>query len=161
MFFLRADLIHFFASGAFFSLFSLTGFSTLYLASVSLSPGSKPILTAILRQEASPAESVPSGITIKVSTVETNTPNSSEIAIPWKIGSDKITLEPPTRAKAVIRIGRVREEQELMTASKNGVPLAYSCTVKSTSRIELRTIIPAKAIQPIIEVAVNSAPNIQ
>jgi hypothetical protein len=41
------------------------------------------------------------------------------------------------------------------------VPLAYSCTVKSTNKIELRTIIPARAIQPIIEVAVNSAPNSQ
>ena len=35
------------------------------------------------------------------------------------------------------------------------MPLAYSCTVKSTKRIEFLTIIPASAIQPIIEVAVS------
>jgi hypothetical protein len=34
-----------------------------------------PILIAIFRQDASPADSVPNGITIKVSTVETSTPN--------------------------------------------------------------------------------------
>ncbi|SMN02350.1 hypothetical protein SPONN_879 [uncultured Candidatus Thioglobus sp.] len=100
---------------------------------------------------------MPSGITINVKTVDTKTPNNNEIAIPWNIGSDKITLDPPTKANAVIIIGRVLDAQELITASKNGTPLAYSCTVKSTSKIELRTIIPAKAIQPIIEVAVNSA----
>ena len=33
--------------------------------------------------------------------------------------------------------------------------------MKSTSRIELRTMMPASAMKPIIEVAVNGAPNIQ
>ena len=33
--------------------------------------------------------------------------------------------------------------------------------MKSTSRIELRTIMPASAMNPIIEVAVNGAPNSQ
>ena len=33
--------------------------------------------------------------------------------------------------------------------------------MKSTSRIELRTIMPASAMKPIIDVAVNGAPNSQ
>ena len=33
--------------------------------------------------------------------------------------------------------------------------------MKSTSRIELRTMMPASAMKPIIEVAVNGAPNSQ
>jgi hypothetical protein len=51
----------------------------------------------------------------------------------WQFGNFMITLEPPTNAKAVIIIGRVLDAQEFITASKNGTPLAYSCTVKSTS----------------------------
>ena len=47
-------------------------------------------------------------MTSKVSTVETNTPNINEIAMPWKIGSVRMTLAPPIRANAVIMIGRVR-----------------------------------------------------
>ncbi|SEH76720.1 hypothetical protein BAZSYMB_SCAFFOLD00015_0 [Bathymodiolus azoricus thioautotrophic gill symbiont] len=147
---LALSLLHFDAS-----------FSMLYFASELVSSDNKPILIAIPRKDASPADSAPNGITIRVNTVDTNTPNNSEIAMPWKIGSDKITLEPPTSAKAVIIIGRVLDAQEFTTASKNGTPLAYSCTVKSTNKIELRTIMPAKAIQPIIEVAVNSAPSNQ
>ena len=55
-------------------------------------------------------------------------------------------------------IGRVRVLHARMTASVTGTPRWTSCTEKSTSSIELRTMMPASAIQPIIEVAVNSAP---
>jgi hypothetical protein len=50
-------------------------------------------------------------MTIKVSKVDTTTPNMSEIAMPWKIGSVMITLEPATKARAVITMGRVRARQ--------------------------------------------------
>ena len=80
------------------------------------------------------------------------------MAIPWKIGSVMMTLDPATSASAVIRIGRVRILHERIMASATGTPFWISCTAKSTSRIELRTMMPASAIQPIIEVAVNSPP---
>ena len=99
----------------------------------------------------------PSGMTSRVSRVDTVPPNISEMAMPWKIGSNRITLEPSSRAKAVMRIGRVRALQARMTASRTGAPACTSCLAKSTSRMELRTMIPARAMKPIIEVAVNSA----
>jgi predicted metalloprotease with PDZ domain len=46
-----------------------------------------------------------------------------------------------------------------MTASANGTPRAVSRSMKSTSRMELRTMIPASAIMPIMLVAVNCACN--
>ena len=90
--------------------------------------------------------------------VETSTPEASEIAMPWKIGSNRITKEPATNASAVIRIGRVRVLHAQITASTTVAPSCSLCTEKSTNRIELRTMMPARAIQPIIEVAVNSPP---
>jgi len=65
----------------------------------------------------------PSGMTTRVRMVETSTPDASEIAIPWKIGSVKMTLDPATRARAVIRIGRVRVLQERIIASATGTPI--------------------------------------
>ncbi len=138
-------------------MLKLSGLSTLYFSSSSSSLVINPMLMATFLNEFSPADRAPIGITIKVKTVDIRTPNSNDIAIPWNIGSDRMTLEPATKASAVIKIGRVLELHERTTASKNGIPFAYSCTVKSTNKIEFLTIIPAKAIQPIIEVAVNSA----
>ena len=103
----------------------------------------------------------PSGITTRVNTVETSTPKAREIAMPLKIGSKMMTPEPPTNARAVTMIGRVRALQASSTDSVTGRPASTSWRVKSTSRIELRTMMPASAMKPIIEVAVNSAPNSQ
>ncbi len=103
----------------------------------------------------------PSGITTSVSSVDTSPPNISEIAMPWKIGSDRITDEPTISAIAVMMIGRVRVWQAWITASCTRTPFSTACSEKSTSRIELRTMIPASAMKPIIEVAVNEAPNSQ
>ena len=58
--------------------------------------------------------------------VDTSTPEAREMAIPWKMGSKKITDEAKTRAKAVIRIGRVRVLQALITASGTLVPFCTS-----------------------------------
>ncbi len=81
--------------------------------------------------------------------------------MPWKMGSVKMTLDPATRARAVIRIGLVRALQALITASVTVSPLATSSMEKSTSRMELRTMMPARAMNPIMDVAVKSAPMIQ
>ena len=77
--------------------------------------------------------------------------------MPWKIGSVRITEAPPIRAKAVMMIGRVRALQDNSTASRTSTPFLTSSTAKSTNRIEFLTIIPARAMNPIIEVAVNWA----
>ena len=53
----------------------------------------------------------PKGIISNVNKVATNPPAISDTAIPSKIGSDKIKIEPPTNANAVIIIGRVRVSQ--------------------------------------------------
>ena len=53
----------------------------------------------------------PRGIISSVKSVATNPPPIKETAIPSKIGSDKIKTEPPTKANAVIIIGRVRVSQ--------------------------------------------------
>ena len=109
-----------------------------------------------------PALIQPKGITNKVNKVETAPPKIKDTAIPWKIGSDNITIDPPNKAKAVIKIGRVRASQERITASRGLKPsFTTASRAKSTNKIEFRTIIPAKAIKPIMEVAVNSAPIIQ
>ena len=81
--------------------------------------------------------------------------------MPWKIGSDRITDEPTISARAVMMIGRVRVHTAWTTAVRTSMPSATAWREKSTSRIELRTMIPANAMKPIIEVAVNDAPNSQ
>ena len=58
--------------------------------------------------------------------VETKTPNISEIAIPWKMGSNKIAVEPTTKANAVIIIGRVLVIQAIMIASLISTPRLIS-----------------------------------
>ena len=54
----------------------------------------------------------PKGIISNVNKVATSPPPINETAMPSKIGSDKIKIEPPTKANAVIIIGRVRVSQE-------------------------------------------------
>ena len=100
-------------------------------------------------------------MTTRVNKVATTIPKINEIAMPWKIGSNKMTLEPKTNAAAVMMIGRVLALHAKITASVIGTPFAISWREKSTNNMELRTIIPASAIKPIIDVAVNSAPIIQ
>ena len=46
-----------------------------------------------------------------------------------------------------------------ITACSNAMPALRCCSMKSTSKMLLRTMIPASAIMPIIEVAVNWAPS--
>jgi hypothetical protein len=72
------------------------------------------------------ASTQPRGITTSVSIVETRTPEAREIAIPWKIGSVKMTLEPATRASAVIRMGRVLVLHARITDSATGTPFCTS-----------------------------------
>ena len=100
-------------------------------------------------------------MTIKVKSVETMAPKTSEIANPWKIGSNKITIAPITTAPVVNRIGVVLTAPASMIALFIGAPSFKRISIKSIKRIEFRTIIPAKAIIPIKEVAVKKAPNNQ
>ena len=85
------------------------------------------------------------------------TPKARETAMPLKMESPRMTLAPATSARAVMRMGRVRVLQAWITASSTDNPRRTAWMEKSTSRMELRTMMPASAIQPIIEVAVNSA----
>ena len=95
------------------------------------------------------------GITTSVSTVETRMPKISEIASPLKIGSSRMKNAPIIAARPVSAMGCARTAADCTTASLKGTPRATCSSIKSTSRIELRTMIPASAIMPIIEVAVN------
>ena len=83
------------------------------------------------------------------------------MARPWKIGSNSITNEPTTTAAAVSSMGRKRTAPASTTASSSGIPWRSFSSMKSTRMIELRTMIPAPAMKPIIEVAVKNAPNTQ
>mgnify|MGYP001362128851 CR=1 FL=1 len=51
------------------------------------------------------------------------------------------------------------EAADWTIASRNGRPASYCWRMKSTSRIELRTMMPARAIMPIIDVAVYWLPS--
>jgi len=86
-------------------------------------------------------------------------PKISEVARPLKIGSSRMNRAPSIAATAVKRIGCARVEAERTTASFSGMPSATLRLTKSTSRIELRTMMPARAIMPIMLVAVYSAPS--
>ena len=55
-------------------------------------------------------------------------------------------------------MGRNRTAPASITASATGTPRRSASWMKSTSRIELRTMIPASAIIPIMLVAVKNAP---
>jgi len=101
------------------------------------------------------------GITRTVSKVDDASPNRSEIASPWKIGSSRMVAAPIMAASAVSRIGLKRTAPASSSTSRKVLPWPSPWRTKSTSRIELRTMMPASAMKPIIEVAVNGAPNNQ
>jgi hypothetical protein len=81
------------------------------------------------------------------------------MANPWKIGSKRITKLPTTTAAAVSNMGRKRTAPASMIASSSGNPSFLRNTAKSMRIIELRTMIPARAMKPIMLVAVKKAPN--
>ena len=62
-------------------------------------------------------------------------------------------------ASAVSMMGLARTCAASITACSNATPALRCCSIKSTSSMLLRTMIPASAIIPIIEVAVNWAPS--
>ena len=84
-------------------------------------------------------------------------PKISEIASPLKMGSSRMKNAPSIAAKAVRMIGCARVIAERITASRKSMPAASCKLMKSTSRMELRTMMPASAIMPIIDVAVTCA----
>src|ERR1051326_3170095 len=63
---------------------------------------------------------------------EATSPAMSEMASPWKMGSNKITAAPTTTAIAVSSIGRKRTAPASTTASASGIPSARRCSMKST-----------------------------
>ena len=103
----------------------------------------------------------PSGIATSVNTVATVAPKNRLTAIPWKIGSEIMAAAPAISVRAVMNMGRMRICPAFTTAVCISTPCMTSFLTNSTNRIELRTMMPASAINPIIEVAVNSAPIIQ
>ncbi len=94
------------------------------------------------------------GITNRVSAVDTKIPKMSEMAKPLKMGSSKMKNAPIIAAKPVNTIGCARVMAEATTASFNATPCETCKRMKSTNKIELRTMMPAKAIMPIMDVAV-------
>ena len=66
---------------------------------------------------------------------------------------------PIIAAAAVRKIGLKRTAPASISAARKLMPPARKCRMKSTSRIELRTTMPASAMKPIIEVAVKAALN--
>src|SRR5919109_1553487 len=92
------------------------------------------------------------------STVEATSPAINDSANPWKIGSNKITLAPTTTAAAVKSMGRKRTAPASATASSSDIPCDRRSSMKSTRMMEFRTMMPAPAMKPIIEVAVKKAP---
>ena len=91
------------------------------------------------------------------SSVEATSPAIREIASPWKIGSNKITLAPTTTAAAVSSIGRKRSAPASTTACSSVMPCSRRSSMKSTRMIEFLTMMPTAA-KPIIDVAVKNAP---
>ena len=90
--------------------------------------------------------------------VPTAAPHKRLMAIPLKIGSSRIATAPAIKVNDVIKIGRMRISAPLTAASFTGTPDATSIFTNSTIRIDCRTMIPPRAIMPIIDVAVNSEP---
>jgi hypothetical protein len=68
---------------------------------------------------------------------------------------------PIIAASAVSRIGLNRTAPASTSIARKFRPSRRPWRMKSTSRIELRTMMPASAMKPIIEVAVNGAPSSQ
>ena len=62
-------------------------------------------------------------------------------------------------ARPVKAMGWARTAADCTTASLKAMPCVTCSSMKSTSKMELRTMMPASAIMPIIDVAVNCAPN--
>jgi len=81
------------------------------------------------------------------------------MARPLKIGSSRMKKAPSIAARAVSTMGCARVAAERTTASFSATPCASCSRMKSTSRIELRTMMPASAIIPIMLVAVYCAPS--
>ena len=87
--------------------------------------------------------------------VETNSPKISAQASPEKIGSSVIGMAASIAVPAVSRIGRVRTAPERIVALRRSWPSRSATCRNSISRIALRTAMPARAIMPIIAVAVK------
>src|SRR5271166_2179423 len=68
---------------------------------------------------------------------------------------------PIIAASAVRRIGLKRTAPASSRISRKVLPCPAPWRMKSTNRIELRTMMPASAMKPIIEVAVNGVPSSQ
>ena len=64
------------------------------------------------------------GTVIRDSSSDATSPAISEMARPWKIGSNRITAEPTMTAAAVSAIGRKRTAPASTTASSSGMPVA-------------------------------------
>ena len=94
----------------------------------------------------------------RVRPVATMAPLMRAIPRPWKMGSLTMTTPPMTTARAVRMMGRERMRPEATTASLSECPRSKPSSTKSTKRMEFRTMIPASAIMPIMEVAVKNAP---
>ena len=86
-------------------------------------------------------------------------PKISEMARPLKIGSSRMKNAPIMAASPVSTMGWARVMAECTMASLSGVPSRTCKLMKSTSRMELRTMMPASAIMPIMLVAVYCAPS--
>ncbi len=87
--------------------------------------------------------------------VETKIPKIRAMARPLKMGSSRMKKAPIMAASPVSTMGLARTAPARTTASSNGMPLRTDSLMKSTSSMELRTMMPARAIIPIMEVAVN------
>ncbi len=72
-----------------------------------------------------------------------------------------MTIAPITTVPAVRRIGLVRTAPASITERSREPPSALLSSMKSMRSTEFLTMIPARAIIPIIEVAVKNAPWIQ
>ena len=90
-------------------LLPIPGLSEAEFSSSALSPEPEPSGAQLVK--ALLALTHPNGIISSVNSVATRPPPIKETAIPSKMGSDKIKIEPPTNANAVIIIGRVRVSQ--------------------------------------------------
>ena len=91
--------------------------------------------------------------------MDTRIPKIRDTASPLKMGSSRMKNAPIIAANAVSAMGLARMAPARTTASSRVLPERISPSMKSTSRMELRTIMPASAIMPIMEVAVNCAPS--
>lgn len=92
---------------------------------------------------------------IKENTVDAKAPKIKDHASPENTGSRVITQAPKIAAPAVNSIGVNLTAPESIIASLRSAPCPTLTWMKSIRIIELRTTIPAKAIMPIIAVAVK------